>query len=143
MIFSNYLLGVYLDSGWIISLIIDLTVIFMEAFDSMVTNESNLYEENTSIEIASKNIAKISLKEVVRVIIKEGLRMGTEVFLKSVANKTLATLAKKLPLYGLVFGVVFAINRIAQNRKSIKSWVLACFEIISGSISIIPYIGKF
>jgi hypothetical protein len=65
-----------------------------------------------------------------------------KVLLKSAANKTMATIAKKVPFYGIIFGVVFAVNRIARNRKSPKVWILSSLEIASGIISIIPYIGK-
>ena len=43
-----------------------------------------------------------------------------KVLLKTAANKTMATIAKKVPFYGIIFGVVFAVNRVARNRKSPK-----------------------
>lgn len=138
-------IALFSRNGWIIALVIDFTIIGIDSFDSMLyTNDDagNHSNGNHAIEVASRNIAKISVKEVFRIIVKESLKMSTEVLLKSAANKTISIIAKKVPFYGLIFGIVFAVNRIAQgNRQSVKVWILAASEIASGLISVIPYIG--
>ncbi len=53
----------------------------------------------------------------------------------------MAIVAKKVPFYGMIFGFIFAANRLARNRNSVKVWILSSLEITSGVISVIPYIG--
>lgn len=134
-------ISIFAYTNWIVPLLLDLTIIVIDGFDVVFEGESSRFNEADSIEVASRNIAKISLKEVFRIVAKEALRMGTEVVFKSAANKTMTLIAKKVPFYGIIFGVVFAINRVAQNRRSIKNWILASFEVASGIVSVIPYIG--
>lgn len=119
-----------------------MAILFIDIFDSILSDENDLNGSDSSVKIATINIAKISLKEMFRVVSKEALSYGTGLILKSAANQTMRMISKKIPLYGVIFGVFFAGNRISNNHRSVRTWILALMEICSGVTSIIPYIGK-
>ena len=55
-----------IGNGWIAALVIDLTIIGIDSFDSILSDEKisgsiECERDNDSIEVASRNIAKISL----------------------------------------------------------------------------------
>jgi hypothetical protein len=52
------------ENGWIVALIIDFTIIGIDSFDSILTDDSGRNNENDSVEVASRNIAKISLVDI-------------------------------------------------------------------------------
>ena len=122
---------------------IDMVILFIDIFDTILTDENDSTEPGNSMEVATINIAKMSLKEMFRIVSKEALRYGTGIIMKSAANKTMEMITKKIPFYGVIFGIFFAGNRISNNYRSVRAWILALMEVLSGVISIVPYIGLF
>ena len=136
--------SIYSGVGIYLSLAIDAAITLIDISDSLISYDNHVRpNENASLEAASKNIAKMSLKEVVRIASREAVRFATGHAVKSATNTTFSMISKKVPFYGLFFGMTLAANRLVQNRKSIISWTLAILEVLSGLISLIPLIGTF
>ena len=134
--------SIYSGIGIYLSLAIDAAITLIDISDSFISYDNHVRAiENASLEAASKNIAKMSLKEFVRIASRETVRFATGHAVKSATNTTISMMSKKVPFYGLFFGITLAANRVVHNSKSIIAWTLAVLEVISGLISLIPLIG--
>lgn len=54
-------ISIFAYTNWIVPLLLDLTIIVIDGFDVVFEGESSRFNEADSIEVASRNIAKISL----------------------------------------------------------------------------------